>query len=184
MGPGYGGHVMAAPEHVPTKPTQLVRSYSSPPRRPTSWTADRPGEIEGRQPEGERLGTPGPDQGYALKLVAAFEGRVRLQEGESEADALAGATAIAMKRSGLFGRAPVVHDVTVGLTIWGFLDAAPPKELVDIRGPWFDEVHLVHHYDALRRIADAAPDALLRLPHTEIQRRFDSDWRSCLDLGA
>ena len=175
---------MAAPEHVPTKPTQLVRSYSSPPRRPTPWVPDRPGEIDGLQPEGEQLGTPGPDQGYALKLVTAFEGRVRLQDGESEADALAGASAIAMKRSALFGRAPVVHDLTVGLTIWGFLDAAAPKELVDLRRPWFDEVHLVHHYPQLRRIADAAPEAVLRLPHAEIVERYGADWRSNLDLGA
>jgi hypothetical protein len=175
---------MAAPEHVPTKPTQLVRSYSSPPRREGSWVPDRPGEIDGRQPEGERLGTPGPDQGYALKLAASFEGRLRLQDGESEFDALAGASAIAMKRSGLFGRAPVVHDLTVGLTIWGYLDVTAPKELVDIRRPWFEEVHLVHHYGELRRIADAAPEDVLRLPHGAVRERYEQDWRSCLDLGA
>ena len=173
---------MAAPEHVPTKPTQLVRSYSSPPRRAGSWTADRPGEIDGLQPEGDRLGTPGPDQGYALKLVARFQGRLHLQPNEAESDALAGASAIAMKRSGLFGRAPIVHDLTVGLTIWGFLRTDAPKALVDIRGPWFDEVHLVHNYDALRRIADAAPEGVLRQSHDQVEEQHVANWQSCIDL--
>jgi len=173
---------MAAPEHVPTTPTQVVRSYTSPPRRAGSWMADRPGEIDGLQPEGERLGTPGPDQGYALKLVTRFEGRLTLLDGEEEVDALAGASAIAMKRSGLFGRAPIVHDLTVGLTIWGFLDRAPDVELVELRRAWFEEVHLVHHYQELRRIADAAADDVLRLPHGAVDDRHSADWRSCLDL--
>jgi hypothetical protein len=146
--------------------------------------ADRPGEIDGLQPDGERLGTPGPDQGYALKLVSRFEGKLTLHDGEEEVDALAGASAIAMKRSGLFGRAPVVHDLTVGLTIWGFLDATPDPELVAVRKAWFDEVHLVHHYNELRRIADAAPEFVLRLPHGTVHDRHRSDWPSCLDLGA
>lgn len=173
---------MAAPEHVPTKPAQLVRSYTSPPRRAGSWSADRPGEIDGRQPEGERLGTPGPDQGYALKLAEGFAGRLTLTEGEHEADAIAGGSAIAMKRSGLFGRAPVVHDLTVGLGIWGFLDERPDPELVAIRREWFEEVHTSHHYPQLRRVADAATEELLRLPHGEILERHRADWRSCLDL--
>ena len=50
---------MAAPEYVPTEPQQTVRSYSSPPWRPESWYADRPGELDGRQPSGDLLGSPG-----------------------------------------------------------------------------------------------------------------------------
>jgi len=173
---------MAAPHHVPTDPNQPVRRYASPPRREGSWTADRPGELSGRQPEGERLGTPGPDQGYALKLARQYEGRLHLGDHEHEVDALAGATAIAMKRSGLFGRAPVLHDVTVGLTVWGFLDGSPSSELVELRSEWFDEVHLRHNYSDLRRIADSAPEDILRLVHTEIAERHAADWRSCLDL--
>lgn len=174
---------MAAPKFVPTDPTDLVRSYQSPPRREGSWMADRPGELGGRQPEGERLGTPGPDQGYALKLAESFRGKLTLRTGEDESDAIAGGSAIAMKRSGLFGRAPVVHDLRVGLGIWGFLDSSPADELVAIRTEWFEEVHHVHHYEELRRIADAAPEDVLRLPHGEILDRHASDWRSCLDLS-
>jgi hypothetical protein len=138
--------------------------------------------LPGRQPEGERLGTPGPDQGYALKLARRYEGRLTLLDGEHESDALAGATAIATKRSGLFGRAPVLQDVTVGLVVWGFLDDGVDAELAGIRPGWFDEVHLRHNYSDLRRIADSAPEDVLRLQLAEIERRHADDWRSCLDL--
>jgi hypothetical protein len=173
---------MAAPKFVPTDPSDLVRTYSSPPRRGTSWVADRPGDLDGRQPEGERLGTPGPDQGYALKLAESFRGKITLRAGEHESDAIAGGSAIAMKRSALFGRAPVVHDLRVGLGLWGFLDPNAPDDLVALRSEFFDEVHLVHHYELLRRIADSAPEAILRLGHDEILARHRQDWRSCLDL--
>ncbi len=173
---------MAAPEFVPISPDQLVRSYSSPPHRAGSWMADRPGELSGRQPVGEQLGTPGPDQGYALTLAARFSGRLALARGEHEADALAGAGAVAMKRSAVFGRAPVIHDMTVALTIWGFLDPTAAPELVQVRAEWFEEVHLAMHYTARQRIADAAPEQVLRLSHRAIAERYRADWRACLDL--
>ena len=94
----------------------------------------------------------------------------------------AGATAIATKRSGLFGRAPVLFDVQVGLIVWGFLDDTVDSGLAGIRPGWFDEVHLRHNYSDLRRIADSAPEDVLRLPHGEIEERHRADWRSCLDL--
>lgn len=174
---------MAAPEYVPTEPQQTVRSYSSPPWRPESWYADRPGELDGPQPSGERLGSPGPDQGYALLLAARFKGKLHLQEGEHEADALAGAVAVATKRSALLGRAPVLHDLRVALTIWGYLDPTAAPELVATRKEWFEEAHHAVHYDLRRRIADAVPEDLLRLPHQQIEQRYRADWRSCLDLS-
>jgi len=143
---------------------------------------DRPGEIEGRQPVGEQLGVPGPDQGYALTIAATFRGKLSLKEGERDSDALAGASAIAMKRSGIFGRSPVVHDLRVGLTLWGFLDVNAADELVDIRRAWFNEVHLSIHYTALRRIADAVSADFLRQPHAAILAQYQTDWRSCLNL--
>jgi hypothetical protein len=173
---------MGAPEHVPVNPATVVRTYTSPPWRSGSWMADRPGEIDGRQPEGERLGTPGPDQGYALTLVERFRDRVHVGEGEDVEDALAVGAAIAMKRSALFGRAPVTHDITVGLGVWGYLDPSPSADLVAVRREWCAEVHHVHHYSELRRVADAVPDDVLRRPHGVILDTHRTDWRSCLDL--
>jgi hypothetical protein len=174
---------MAAPDFIPTDPSQSVRSYSSPPWRPRSWFADRPGEIGGQQPVGEQLGSPGPDQGYALSLAARFGGRLELAEGENEADALTGATAVAMKRSALFGRGPIIHDLTVGLTVWGFLNPAAPADLVEVRREWFEEVHLSIHYTELRRIVDAVAEPVLRGTPEQVTRSHLADWRSCLDLS-
>ena len=49
--------------------------YESPPRADGSWRAERPGDCPG-QPPGDGLGSQGPDQGYALKLVKQFAGQV------------------------------------------------------------------------------------------------------------
>ena len=89
---------------------------------------------------------------------------------------------MAMKRAGLLGRAPVAHDLRVGLGVWGFLDDSPAAELVELRRDRFDEVHLTHHYPRLRRIADAVPEEVLLMGHTEILELHGRDWRSCLDL--
>jgi hypothetical protein len=119
---------MAAPEYVPQNATTREdKAYSSPPWRTDSWFPDRPGELDlatGQQPEGTSLGVQGPDQGYAIKLANRFRGTLHLEPGEHEDDALAGALGVALRRSSLFGRAPVVHDLTIALTAFGFLDVA------------------------------------------------------------
>jgi hypothetical protein len=153
---------MAAPDYVPPPTDTKPRVYTSPPWRGDVWLADRPAELGGAQPLGPRLGTPGPDQGYALKLARRFEGRLVLAPGEAEEDAVAGCLAVAMRRSSQFGRAPVIHDLTVAFTLWGFLDEAPP-ELVAVRTRLFAAVASPHHYMERRAIVDAVPDELLSL---------------------
>lgn len=171
---------MGAPEHVPVNPNARVRRYSSPPRRPTPWKADRPGELSGPQPEGALLGTPGPDQGYALKLAKLLSGEVKLVDGESEADVLAAGAAIGMKRSGLFNRAPILADVRAGLVPWGYFDADAPNELVQRRREMFEEVHHAHHYIAMREVVDAVPADLLRQSLDDIEVAYAEDWKACL----
>jgi hypothetical protein len=158
---------MAQPDYVPTPTADAPRVYTSPPWRPDSWMADRPAELQGRQPLGPRLGVPGPDQGYALKIAEPFRDRLVLTAGESADDALGGCIAIAMKRAALFGRAPTVHDLTVAFSLWGYLGEAPP-ELAERRRELFAGVGHPHHYMERRAIADGAPDDLLRLPHAEV----------------
>lgn len=172
---------MGAPEHVPLS-TDPVRSYRSAPRRPGSWMADRPGELTGRQPVGERLGSPGPDQGYALTLARQFDGQVKVQPGEHESDALAGAVVIGLKRASLFGRAPIIHDVRIGLALWKWFDDAPPADLVAIRSEMFEEAHHPHHYDRLRAIADAVSPQILARPTEVVLNDALGDWRSVLDV--
>jgi hypothetical protein len=170
---------VAAPEYVPVDKTRPVRAYESPPRRPAPWLADRPGELPKGQPRGDRLGNQGPDQGYVLRLVRRFEGKLTLTAGEHERDALAGAVAVALKRASLLGRAPIIHDLTVALTIWGFLGAAP-DELVALRKPLFEEVWHPYQYADQRRIADLVPDAALGMTPQQVTEAHRRDWRSLL----
>lgn len=173
---------MAAPEFVPVKPLDDVRAYSSPPRRPDPWLARRPGDLVGGQPHGDNFGSPGPDQGYALLLARRFEGRLTLTEGEHEADALAGSVLVALKRASLFGRAPVIHDLTVALTLWGYLADAPDPELVALRKKAFEEIARSQHYLEQRLVVDTVPPDTLRLQPSAVTERHQSDWRSLLDL--
>lgn len=168
---------MAAPEHVPIDPTRPVRRYTSPPRRPDPWTAGRPGELSGRQPSGPALGTAGPDQGYAFRLVPLFDDKLFLGD-VGRADAVAGCVALAMKRSGLFGRGPVVHDLTAAFTIYGFLDGEVPAELGSERAELFAEVANHHHYSELRHLVDRVDAEWLRRSHDDIAAQYRADWRA------
>lgn len=174
---------MAAPEYVPHDQLARVRAYRSNPRRPEPWMATRPGEIEGSQPRGDRFGAPGPDLGFALKIARTFDDRLHLTDGEDHHDVVGGCVAIAMKRSSLFGRAPVVHDLTVAFTVWGYLDSDPPADLVALRRRWFEGVgHAAHHYVALRDVVDSVPESTLRLTPAQVTDGHRADWHGLLHL--
>lgn len=178
---------MAAPEFVPTRPTDRPRAYGSPPWRGDEWLANRPGEVvgEGGQPavDAGRMGAPGPDQGYVLKLLPVIRPELHLADREQLADVEAGCVAVALKRASLFGRAPVVHDLRAACTVWGYLDASAAPELVDERRRRFEGVHLTaHHYPELRAVADAVPEATLRLTPDALAAAHAADWRSLLSL--
>lgn len=167
---------MAAPDFVPTDPTQKVRAYSSPPRRDDPWTGGRPGEVEGLQPRGRALGTAGPDQGYAYRLVRHLEDRIHPGDLDKD-DIVAGCVALATRRSGMMGRAPVIHDLTAAFTIYGFLDPSPARELVAFRNRAFAEVASSHHYFERRHLVDLVDGDVLRRSHTEIAELYKTDWR-------
>lgn len=170
---------MAAPEHVPSNlGSQPRRGLPLPPARP--WTSDRPADLGPAQPRGRGLGSPGPDQGYALRLAERFEDRLRLAEGESAHDAVAGCVAVALRRASIFGRAPMIHDLTVAFTVWGFLGSTP-AELVAFRTPLFQAAS--HHYGDQRTIAEQVPEDVLRAPHQATLARYPSEWRALLGLG-
>jgi hypothetical protein len=172
---------MAAPEYVPQPAIQHVRAYTSPPRRPGSWRPLRPGDLTSSQPRGERLGSQGPDQGYVYLLARRFEDRLQLGAGEHADDVIAGCVGVALKRASLFGRAPVLPDLTVAFTIWGYLREAP-DDLVDHRRPLFEEVANPHHYAEQRGLVDMVPESTLRLTPQQVAEAHQKDWRSLLDL--
>lgn len=173
---------MSAPRFVPKPPARRVRTYQSPPRRPTPWLADRPGELDGLQPEGALLGSQGPDQGYALTIAKALAPSLHLHTGEHLADVLAGAAAVATKRSSLFGRAPMREDLDVAFGIWGFLRKDPSKELVELRRELFEECHVPHFYERTRRIADAVPAEVLEQSSDDILALAKDDWRTVIHV--
>lgn len=165
---------MTQPSYVPIAEADQVR----PARRlapPPDWRQSRVAELTGpARPRGRGFGTPGPDQGYALLLAERlFSGRIRLQPGESTADVLAGAAAVAAARAALFGRAPVDADLEHALTLFGFLGDAP-AELIAWRTPRFQAA--AHDYDVRRALVDAVPEATLRLAPGELSRR-QAEWR-------
>lgn len=170
---------MAAPKFAPMPAVRSTRAYASPDHVPDAWTPDRPGEIDGLQPRAERLGSPGPDQGYALKIARMLEPEVRLQPGEHLADAVRGCLGIALRRASNFSRAPVVHDLRIAFTIWGYFDEHPPTELVARRRALFEGVgNPVHHYAEGRHLADLVPEDVLRSTPAAVAARYPAEWRA------
>lgn len=169
---------MSQPQHVPNHPLSPAH-YKSPPRRDRVWSADRPGDVFSTgQPQGDLMGTQGPDQGFALKLANSFRDELQLSDREHVDDVISGCVAVALKRASAFGRAPTVHDLRCAFAIFGFLGAAEP-ELVELRSRLFEEVAHPHHYAERRAIVDAVPIDFLRRPHKQILDQVE-DWRSVL----
>ena len=167
---------MAAPESVPVDLADLPPAKAKLPA-PENWRADRPGDLRGSQPLGPKLGRPGPDQGYALKLAdECFRDRLVLASGEHRADAIAGCVAVGLKRASMYGRAPVVYDLELAFTLWGYFEGAPP-ELIAFRRSLFEGSS--HHYQDQREIVDLVPDTTLQLTPAQVRERL-SDWKSLL----
>jgi hypothetical protein len=147
---------------------------------PERWIADRPGEVVSTGvPKGRRFGTPGPDQGFGIKLARYLAPRVQLAEHEHLDDTVAGCVGVGLKRAASFGRAPVIYDMELAYAVWGFLGAAP-RDLVEFRRTLFLGCH--HDYWAQRDIADRTRDDTLRLTPADAATRL-TDWRSLLDAG-
>jgi hypothetical protein len=169
---------VAQPEYVPVIPSERVRKTDRLPPA-SEWRAERPADQRGPvRASGDHLGTTGPDLGYGLKLARRFTDRLQLTEGISAEDAIAGCFGVGTRRSALFGRSPVIYDFELAFTLWGFLGGAPP-DLIEARRPLFNACS--HHYWDQRAIADAVPEATLRLTPKEVAQRLPS-WRSLLDL--
>ncbi|MGI9118672.1 MAG: hypothetical protein ACR2G7_00805 [Acidimicrobiales bacterium] len=167
---------MTAPEYVPTGVGQQPRRGMPLPPSP-AWAADRPADLGPAQPTGTSFGNPGPDQGYALKLARHFADRLVLAEDEHAEDAVAGCLGVALRRASIFGRAPVIYDLDIAFTLWGFLADAPP-DLVELRRPLFQVA--AHAYWDQRAIVDGLPEATLRLTPAEVKQRWPGEWRSLL----
>jgi hypothetical protein len=134
--------------------------------------------VIGLQPVGPRLGFQGPDQGFALRIARRLAPSLHLQPGEREDDVIQGCLGIALRRASLFSRAPVVHDLRIAFTIWGYFDPNPPADLLARRASLFEGVaNTSHHYAEGRRIADLVPESTLRMTPQQVDAAYPARWR-------
>jgi hypothetical protein len=169
---------MTQPKFRPIEYEDEVRpSYHLAP--PPRWRADRPADFRpGPVRSTKGSGVPGPDQGYALLLAERLVDRMVLTEGEYLDDVIIGGVVIALRRAALFGRAPVLGDIELALTIFGYLGEAP-AELVSFRRSLFDG--LADDYWGQRSIAHLLPEDLLRTPKGAPE--LDGAWRQLASAG-
>lgn len=174
---------MAAPKSAPAG-ERASTYYSSPDVVPDGWSPDGPGLVEGLQPAGPRLGAQGPDQGFALTIAKRLAPQLTLKDGERQDDAIRGCLGIALRRASMFSRAPVVHDLRIAFTIWGYLDVRPDRDLVLLRRKLFEGVGQVnHHYREGRKIADMVPESTLRMTPDEVNAAYPDRWRELTGVG-
>ncbi len=102
---------------------------------PARRSGGRPGEIT--DPDdvawGGSFGTPGPDTGWALRLIrrADYDRSHRARETETLLAALVAA------RASRHGRAPVPEDIEIGLILLGLREGLPAS-LTERRERWLD----------------------------------------------
>jgi len=172
---------MAVDPYVPTRPEDAPRrSIAIPPA--AGWKAVRPGDLDpgATRCKGVLFGTPGPDSGYALTLAERFGDRITAVAPETVHDAEALAAQVAMRRGGLFGRAPVRADVELGFTLFGWLGDAPP-DLVEWRR--LAVAGIGHDYPRRIGLVEAIPEWVVRQTPDQIRARM-ADWRHLLGLEA
>jgi len=172
---------MAVDPYVPTRPEDAPRrSIAIPPA--VGWKAVRPGDIAPAAARGKGVlfGTPGPDSGYALTLAERFGDRITAVAPETVHDAEALAAQVAMRRGGLFGRAPVQTDVELGFTLFGWLGDVP-ADLVEWRR--LAVAGVGHDYPRRIGLVEAIPEWVVRQTPDRIRARM-GDWRHLLGLEA
>lgn len=169
---------MTQPKFAPILECDEVRATMRLPI-PPPWRLHRPAELAPAPAPAHRphTGSPGPDQGYALHLAERFGPALLLTEGEHADDVLAGATAIALRRASIFGRAPVSADLRLALDLFGFLTGAE-EDLVDARRELF--AGAAHDYDVRRDLADNIPEDKLRQSPSDVTAT-GADWVSLLE---
>jgi hypothetical protein len=172
---------MAQPEFVPLRPSDRVR----PAIRlsvPGHWEQVRQAELSSlRAPTGPGFGATGPDLGFGLKLAKRVAGRAVLAEGERRDDVIMGCFVVGARRASIFHRAPVLHDMELAFTLWGFFPGAPP-ELVAYRRPLFAGV--AEDYWGQRALAGTVAEEALRLSPAEVASGLASNWRRWLSAEA
>ena len=124
---------MAQQPNIEFDPADRPRAVPRPDHARRWKPADRPGiiSVPGQVPRGEGFGNPGPDTGWALRLIDQAEIPDRSKGLERVLGALMGA------RASSFGRAPTLEDLEVALLLCGIGEALP-DHLAERRHRWVD----------------------------------------------
>src|SRR5271165_2348714 len=169
---------MTQPTFVPISGADQVRGARQL-EVPGTWMADRPAELHTpRRRGGGGRGTPGPDQGYALRLARRSEGRLVLSPGESADDAVVACALVAARRAATVGRAPCAYDVEMAFELFGCLGGAP-EDLVVYRASALRSA--AHDYVVQRQVVESVPETTLALSAGDVRARRD-EWRQLLGL--
>jgi hypothetical protein len=163
--------VPADPADLPRQQQNLPPGTALPPAR--RWRSDRPGDLESASPQGGLFGTPGPNVGFAYTLAQHVADRIELAEHEDIHDVIPVIAEIAGRRAGQFGRAPVINDVEVAMSMLGYDGSADPA-FSRARALLVHEAG--HSYYRRRAIVEAVPEALLRRPPGDLDSAV-YEWR-------
>jgi hypothetical protein len=148
--------------------------HPSPARR---WSPDRPGELGSPEdvPWGGRYGTPGPDTGFVLMLLADRE--IAVAPGERRADVVAALAAFASARASHFGRAPVLDDIRVAEVLLGLDPDGIPEttvaKLAADRPAWM--IGLAHHPHKAGALVASVPRDVLAAAPDAVRARMASE---------
>lgn len=155
---------MGQQPNMPLEIEDLPRRKAAP-AAARRWSPDRPGDLAGPSdvPSGGAFGMPGPDAGYALRLLRDRD--LPTVPGESRRDLEVAVAALMTARSSRFGRAPMGEDAEVAEALLGVGDTG-----ASWRTPW--TAGLAHKPHRSARLVDAVdPDALLAAPD-EVRSRL------------
>jgi hypothetical protein len=155
------------PDSRPRQQQNLPPGVALPPAE--QWTPDRPGDLGPAQPQGELLGNPGPNVGYAYNLVERVKDEFTVGPHEYAGDAAAVVAEVAGKRAAAYGRAPVMPDIRRAMAILGY-DGSADDNFAKTRTLAVQEA--AHDYRRRRAIVDSVPDELLRDTNADV-----SAWR-------
>jgi hypothetical protein len=142
------------------------------------WSPGRPGEIggPGEMPGGGAFGTPGPDTGFALRILAGRT--LDLGERERRHDADTALAALMAARASRAGRGPTVEDAEVAELLLGYHPDALPGDSADhvaAARPWL-LAGLGHAPARVRGIVAAVDPEVLDLQPDGVRDRLASGY--------
>ena len=151
--------IVTQPSFVPVTTAQEVRP-SLATSTPELGRSPKAG-LQRSVPKGRGLGTPGPDGGFALSLVAKALHDFNLDPSENHHDVEAALAALVSVRAGAAGRGPCRSDVEAIADLFGYRTTAS-ADVVARRRRLMAGVG--HSYFRLRAFVDAVASEATQAP--------------------